>query len=105
MILSVNSIITEDAILWLFPFYTTIRTQSSETVKKELWHRTLHIAFPKKINKNQIENVCISYPTDSLEQTRIGNFFRNLDTLITQHQRKLDKLVLIKKAMLGKMFV
>ena len=78
---------------------------SSETVKKELWHRTLHIAFPKKINKNEIENVCISYPIDSLEQTRIGNFFRNLDTLITQHQRKLDKLVLIKKAMLGKMFV
>jgi len=27
---------------------------SSEYVKKELWHKTLHIAFPKKINKNEI---------------------------------------------------
>ena len=31
-------------------------------------------------------------------------FFRNLDTLITLHQRKYDKLVCIKKAMLEKMF-
>ena len=56
------------------------------------------------ISKNRVMDIRISLPS-LLEQTRIGNFFRNLDTLITQHQRKLDKLVLIKKAMLGKMFV
>lgn len=38
------------------------------------------------------------------EQTQIGNFFQNLDTLIAQHQKKYDKLLILKKAMLEKMF-
>jgi type I restriction enzyme S subunit len=38
------------------------------------------------------------------EQTQIGNFFKNLDTLITLHQRKYEKLGVLKKAMLEKMF-
>ena len=38
------------------------------------------------------------------EQRQIGAFFKHLDTLITLHQRKYDKLVAIKKAMLEKMF-
>ena len=39
------------------------------------------------------------------EQKRIGEFFANLDNLITLHQRKLDKLKNIKKSMLDNMFV
>lgn len=38
------------------------------------------------------------------EQDRIADFFRHLDNLITLHQRKLDKLVNVKKSMLEKMF-
>ena len=38
------------------------------------------------------------------EQDRIADFFRQLDNLITLHQRKCDKLVNMKKAMLEKMF-
>ena len=38
------------------------------------------------------------------EQTQIGTFFSTLDTLITLHQRKYDKLVKVKKSMLEKMF-
>lgn len=38
------------------------------------------------------------------EQTKIGNYFQNLDALINQHQQKHDKLSNIKKAMLEKMF-
>jgi type I restriction enzyme S subunit len=38
------------------------------------------------------------------EQTKIGTYFRNLDHLITLHQRKYDKLQIIKKSMLEKMF-
>lgn len=62
---------------------------ASETVKNELWHRTLHIAFPKKINKNEIGNISILYPKSKEEQTKIGEFFANLDNLITLHQRML----------------
>lgn len=38
------------------------------------------------------------------EQTKIGEYFRELDSLIGLHQRKHDKLVTLKKAMLQKMF-
>ena len=41
---------------------------------------------------------------DIKEQRTISEFFRNLDTLITLHQRKYEKLVHIKKSMLDKMF-
>ena len=39
------------------------------------------------------------------EQDRIADFFRHLDNLITLHQRELEKLQSIKKALLEKMFV
>lgn len=38
------------------------------------------------------------------EQQAIGNFFSQLDHLITLHQRKYDKLTNVKKSMLEKMF-
>jgi len=77
----------------------------SNSVKKELWHRTLHIAFPKKINKNEIAKVLINYPENIEEQKQIGTFFKNLDNLITINQQKLEKLKNIKKSCLEKMFV
>ena len=39
------------------------------------------------------------------EQQRIGHFLRGIDHLITLHQRELEKLQSIKKALLEKMFV
>ena len=44
-------------------------------------------------------------PSTIREQQMIGVFFKQLDHLITLHQRKLEKLQNIKKAMLEKMFV
>jgi hsdS len=38
------------------------------------------------------------------EQTKIGTYFSNLDHLITLHQRKLEKLKIIKKSMLENLF-
>ena len=38
------------------------------------------------------------------EQSRIGEYFNDLDFLITLHQRKYDKLCAVKKSMLDKMF-
>ena len=38
------------------------------------------------------------------EQHQIGAFFNHLDSLITLHQRKYDKLCVLKKSMLDKMF-
>lgn len=39
------------------------------------------------------------------EQIKLGTFFASLDNLITLHQRKLEKLKILKKACLEKMFV
>ena len=39
------------------------------------------------------------------EQRKIGDYFSRLDHLITLHQRKLEKLKIIKKSFLEKMFV
>lgn len=78
---------------------------SSKTVRNDIWKRTLHIAFPKKINKNEITEVMILYPQQIDEQEQIGIFFKNFDNLITLHQRKLEKLQNLKKAYLNEMFV
>ena len=45
----------------------------------------------------------ISLP-NQIEQARVGEFFQQLDNLITLHQRKFEKLTNVKKSMLEKMF-
>ena len=56
------------------------------------------------LSKLIINNVETATPI-YVEQKKIGDYFRNLDNLITLHQRKLVKLKNIKKSMLKKMFV
>ena len=55
------------------------------------------------LNKTDLDNQEISIPSKE-EQKIIGLYFRRIDNLITLHQRKYDKLVNVKKAMLEKMF-
>ncbi|WP_368103142.1 restriction endonuclease subunit S [Bifidobacterium adolescentis] len=85
--------------------YYLDKSLQSPSAKEELYRRTLHIAFPKKINKNQIAEVMLPIPRSRQEQEQIGALFRDLDSLITLHQRKLELLRNIKKSMLDKMFV
>jgi len=76
----------------------------SSSVQSEIWRRTLHIAFPKKINKNEINKVIVKQPSIP-EQEKIGKLFFSLDQTITLYQRKLDKLKNLKQAYLNEMFV
>ena len=77
---------------------------SSGSVQSDIWKRTLHIAFPKKINKSEIEKVIIPLPS-YVEQTQIGNFFKQLDDTIALHQREVEKYKKIKQSYLEKMFI
>ena len=77
---------------------------ASPYVQRDIWLRTLHIAFPKKINMNEIKQVAVNCPADEKECDEIGNFFQTIDSLINQHQQKYDKLRSVKTAMLEKMF-
>lgn len=56
------------------------------------------------ISKNKVMEIDVFVPSYK-EQMEIGKYFRDLDTLITLHQRKLEKLKNIKKSMLEKMFI
>ena len=58
----------------------------------------LNISFQEYVS------VSVLLPTIE-EQNKIADFFKNLDNLITLHQRELEKLQNIKKSMLEKMFV
>ena len=55
------------------------------------------------LSKESINETVLSVP-NVVEQNHLGNFFADLDRLITLHQRKYDKLVIFKKSMLEKMF-
>lgn len=76
---------------------------ATKPVQMELWVRTLHIAFPKKINKNEIGNVSLPIPSLA-EQEKIGHFFQKLDRLIDINKQKLGKLKASKSAYLTEMF-
>lgn len=58
----------------------------------------------KGITKNEIISSKIIIPKVS-EQNKIGSTLFRIDSLITLHQRKLEKLKNIKKSLLEKMFV
>ena len=73
--------------------------------QKGLLERTLLTAIPMKINKDEIGKVDISFPVNISEQKQIGSYFRNLDNLITLHQRKLNQLQTMKKFMLQNLFI
>lgn len=57
------------------------------------------------ISKQALKNTTIKYPLDLLEQSQIGNIFFHITTLLTLHQRKLEHLQLLKKALLQQLFV
>ena len=57
----------------------------------------------ESLNSDNIKNADVLIP-DVAEQEKIGEYFVNLDRLITLHQRKLDTLKVVKKSMLEKMF-
>lgn len=58
----------------------------------------------ESLNSGNIKNAEVLIP-DIDEQEKIGQYFTNLDRLITLHQRELEKLKNLKKACLEKMFV
>lgn len=56
------------------------------------------------LSRSNIQKTSVSYPIEVKEQKFIANYFSQLDRLISLHQRKYDKLQILKKAMLEKMF-
>ena len=57
------------------------------------------------VKASELKRLELMMPTNMEEQMRIGVYFKNLDHLITLHQRKIDKIKNMKKAMLDQMFI
>ena len=59
----------------------------------------------KGITKDELLSKIIDLPISALEQAKIGNLFKQFDSLLNKHQVQLKKLNNIKQACLEKMFV
>ena len=80
--------------------YFLCNSIQSPLFQKGLKDRTLVTAIPQKINKDEIGKVNIILPTSSQEQQLIGDYFRNLDNLITLHQCEFQMVSKRRKARL-----
>ena len=63
-----------------------------------------HVGTIAHYTIEQVKDTSVGLPTQMAEQKMVGVFFKQLDSLITLHQRKYDKLCVLKKSMLDKMF-
>ena len=113
----INALITPFQSTWLFSGRVLrVRPQNknssqflhtlleTEDVKNDIRTRAVGQTMPS-INTEILKTTPLRLPESTLEQEQLGKYFLNLDTLITLHQRKLEKLQNIKKSCLEKMFV
>ena len=78
-----------------------------------LWHKGIHEIAAEGARNHGLLNIApvdffktkLKLPNDIEEQEEIGDYFKKIDSLITFHQQKCDKLKNIKKFMLQNMFV
>ena len=59
----------------------------------------------ESINSDVVNGAELMVPQDIDEQNKIGDYFASIDTLITLHQCKCDKLKDLKNSLLRKMFL
>jgi len=85
--------------------YDVYFTYSMGDKIKEYALRTSSGSTFLEISGKLLGQMQILYPSTFDEQIVIGDFFHNLDNLITAQQEELKKLQNIKKACLSKMFV
>ncbi len=113
----INAHVTSNQKGWLFSG-RVLRVRTANSIDSEFLHHELSTSRVKKsvvsravgqtmpsINTEILKITPVYLPVETTEQTKIGNYFQQLDTLIAQHQKKHDKLLNLKKALLKKMFL
>ena len=104
-----NNIVDKGIISYYYPVFAP-KSCDSNFLLRRLNHgikKQLSMAAEgtgqKVLAHAKFKNMVVDVPSQS-EQEKIGTILEELDTLITLHQRKYEKLVNIKKSMLDKMF-
>ena len=67
------------------------------------WNPLISTGTQANLNADKVKSFRILLPSSD-ERRLIAKYFADLDSLITLHQRKYDKLCVLKKSMLDKMF-
>ena len=80
-----------------------VKTCLKGNVVTDFIRRNPTIGAQPNLSLEQVSNLEIEIPSEA-EQEKIGEYFSNLDHLITLHQRKYERLVNVKRSMLVKMF-
>ena len=80
-----------------------IQRISSEQFQHELWKRTLHVAFPKKINKYEIGECNVFIPPLP-EQEKIAAFLTLIDKKIEKQKELIELLKKYKRGLLSQIF-
>ena len=84
-------------------YYINTWLKSSQAIKLYKIYATGSLIEKQRVQFPTLSIISASFPRDE-EQKQIGEYFRNLDHLISLHQRKLEMLKKVKKSMLEKMF-
>lgn len=71
---------------------------------RPMWNQYGQPGSQVNLNSDIVKSQIIMIPNIE-EQQKIGSFFKKLDDTIAKHQRKLDKLQVMKQAYLHEMFV
>ena len=77
---------------------------STNTFQKELWERTLHIAFPKKINTGEIGECHIRLPSRE-RQIVIASYLDVIEKKIQLAEKQLNLMQLIKIGLIQQLFI
>ena len=83
--------------------YFVYQYLASDDTQKEYQKIKTGLSMPQ-LSLEQVRDIVVKIPEFN-EQGKIADCLRRIDTLITLHQRKLEKLQNIKKSCLEKMFV
>jgi type I restriction enzyme, S subunit len=71
----------------------------SEAFQRELWKKTIHVAFPKKINLGDLGKCSVSLPPIE-EQQKIAKVLSSVDQTIKTQKRKLECLLKEKQSLM-----
>lgn len=94
---------TVDTLFYAVPKQNIDLQFSLSIFKKINWKKFDESTGVPSLSKTVINSVSVSVPSYE-EQQKIGEYFSNLDHIITLHQRKCEQLKELKKFMLQNMF-
>lgn len=77
---------------------------STVDFQKELWKRTIHVAFPQKINLGEIGECLIRLPSNA-EQVKIAQLINSLNRSLVNLEKQIQHSQTWKKGLLQQMFV